>query len=35
MRYKDSGHAWLNAADLRQDLAYARQSADFVITFVH
>ncbi len=29
------GHAWLNAADLRQDLAYARQAADFVITFVH
>lgn len=29
------GHAWLNEADLRRDLAHARQSADFVITFVH
>jgi poly-gamma-glutamate capsule biosynthesis protein CapA/YwtB (metallophosphatase superfamily) len=29
------GHAWLNEADLRHDLAYARPLADFVITFVH
>lgn len=29
------GHAWLNEADLRQDVAKARSSADFVITFVH
>lgn len=29
------GHAWLNEVDLRQDLAQARRSADFVITFVH
>jgi poly-gamma-glutamate capsule biosynthesis protein CapA/YwtB (metallophosphatase superfamily) len=29
------GHAWLNEDDLRHDLAHARQSADFVITFVH
>jgi poly-gamma-glutamate synthesis protein (capsule biosynthesis protein) len=29
------GHAWLNEADLRQDLAQARPLADFVITFVH
>jgi poly-gamma-glutamate capsule biosynthesis protein CapA/YwtB (metallophosphatase superfamily) len=29
------GHAWLNEADLRQDIAQARRSADFVITFVH
>lgn len=29
------GHAWLNEADLRHDVARARQSADFVITFVH
>jgi len=29
------GHAWLNEADLRLDVAKARQSADFVITFVH
>src|SRR6266699_1426582 len=30
-----AGHAWLNDADLRQDLAQARSAADFVITFVH
>ncbi len=29
------GHAWLNETDLRQDLAQARQSADFVLIFVH
>jgi poly-gamma-glutamate synthesis protein (capsule biosynthesis protein) len=29
------GHAWLNEADLRLDVARARRSADFVITFVH
>jgi poly-gamma-glutamate synthesis protein (capsule biosynthesis protein) len=29
------GHAWLDEADLRQDVASVRQSADFVITFVH
>jgi poly-gamma-glutamate capsule biosynthesis protein CapA/YwtB (metallophosphatase superfamily) len=29
------GHAWLNEDDLQRDLAHARQSADFVITFVH
>jgi poly-gamma-glutamate capsule biosynthesis protein CapA/YwtB (metallophosphatase superfamily) len=28
-----AGHAWLNESDLREDLA--RQSADFVIIFVH
>lgn len=30
-----AGHAWLDEADLRQDLAQARPSADFVIAFVH
>src|SRR5207244_6543152 len=30
-----AGHAWLNETDLPQDLAQARQSADFVIIFVH
>ncbi|HLZ58984.1 MAG TPA: CapA family protein [Ktedonosporobacter sp.] len=29
------GHAWLNEADLRQDVAGVRSSADFVIAFVH
>ncbi|GAC1564855.1 MAG: hypothetical protein NVS3B14_00800 [Ktedonobacteraceae bacterium] len=29
------GHAWLDEADLRQDVGMARRSADFVITFVH
>src|SRR6266567_9134000 len=29
------GHAWLNEVDLRRDVARARLSADFVITFVH
>ncbi len=29
------GHAWLNEADLRHDIAHARLSANFVITFVH
>ncbi len=29
------GHAWLDEAALRQDVAKARHSADFVITFVH
>ena len=29
------GHAWLNETDLRYDVAQARPSADFVITFVH
>lgn len=29
------GHAWLNEADLRLDIARARPSADFVIIFVH
>jgi poly-gamma-glutamate synthesis protein (capsule biosynthesis protein) len=29
------GHAWLDEADLRQDIARARPQADFVIAFVH
>jgi poly-gamma-glutamate capsule biosynthesis protein CapA/YwtB (metallophosphatase superfamily) len=29
------GHAWLNEADLRADIARARPFADFVITFMH
>ncbi|TMD63707.1 MAG: CapA family protein [Chloroflexi bacterium] len=29
------GHSWLYERDLRQDIAKARLSADFVITFVH
>ena len=29
------GHAWLNEADVRADIARARPSADFVITFMH
>lgn len=29
------GHAWLNETDLRADIARARTSADFVITFMH
>ena len=29
------GHAWLNETDLQQDLDQARQSADFVLIFVH
>ncbi len=29
------GHAWLNEADLWQDVSKARLSADFVITFMH
>lgn len=29
------GHAWLDEADLRQNIAQARASADFVLVFVH
>ena len=29
------GHAWLDEADLQQDIAQARPHADFVIAFVH
>lgn len=29
------GHAWLNEVDLRQNIAQARASANFVIVFVH
>src|SRR5437660_12044463 len=29
------GHAWLDEADLQQDIAQARPQADFVIAFVH
>lgn len=29
------GHAWLDEADLQQDIAQARLHADFVIAFVH